>query len=139
MLKKAPFLSVFVSFLLFSQEFSNGVHLKNLDNRQYTIKYTEFVMSTRICNCKYPVPSIKNGLGSAYLRKNVKGFTVISKNNTQINNEIEIIGVIDPKTTILCLSANLLSIEVFEIGKLQNISNKTIVISDGKIKITSTK
>ncbi len=119
--------------LLYSQNFSNGTHLVNNDDKAYTIKYTEFTFSTRICNCKKPTPKMKNGLVSAYMRNNVKGFHIISKKDAPDIAGIEVTAIIDPHTRINCLGVNLRSLEIIGIGKISSVSDRTIVITKGKV------
>jgi hypothetical protein len=130
---------LFLTTFLYSQEFSNGTHLINNDDKTYTIKYTEYTLSTRICNCIKPTPKIKNGLVAASMRNDVSGFHIISRIDTSMIGGSEITAIIDPNTTINCLSVNMASLEIAGIGKIASASGKTIIINNGKIAMIPAK
>ena len=127
------FIFLFSTTFFYSQDFINGVHLINMDNKAYTIRYTECELTTRICRITKPVPAIKNGLACAILRNKIKGFKIISKKKCATFGEIEITAIISPKTTVNCLSVSLKSFELIGFGKLSSVSNRKIVISGGRI------
>jgi hypothetical protein len=120
-----------------AQVFTNGSHLVNLDNVAYTVRYTENAFSTRICWIKTPTKEIKNGLGSASMRGAIKGLEIKDTKPDGLNTRIE--AVISPKTTVLCLSVDLLSLEIEGIGKIDSLRNKTVIVKDGKITIVDTE
>lgn len=137
--KYSCFILFFLTTLLYSQEYRNGTHLINNDDKSYTIKYTEYTLSTRICNCTKPTPKIKNGLVAASMRNDIKGFHIISIIDTSMIGGTEITASIAPNAKIYCLSVNIASLEIVGIGSIASPSNKTIIISDGKIKVIPAK
>jgi hypothetical protein len=124
---------------LYSQGFRNGAHLINNDDKSYTIKYTEYTLSTRICNCTKPTPNIKNGLVAASMRNEIKGFHIISSIDTSMIGGTEITASIAPNTKIHCLSVNMASLEIAGIGNIESPSDKTIIITNGKITVIPAK
>lgn len=133
------FIVVFLTTFLYAQEYRNGTHLINKDNKTYTIKYTEYTLSARICNCTKSTPGIKNGLVAASMRNDVTGFHIISRIDTSKIGGSEITAIIDPKTKINCLSVNMASLEIDGIGNIASASGKTIIITNGKITLIPAK
>src|SRR5688572_13550378 len=120
------------STVIFAQDFSNGFHLINKDGKSYSIKYIEYALTTRICNVTKPTPKMKNGLAAARIRSNINGFKIVSAKDIGAG-KIEITATIEPRAKINCLSTNLISLEVDGSQTLNQISNDTIIIANGKL------
>lgn len=129
-------LLLLLSAPLHAQVFLNGSHLVNLDDKEYTVTYTEYVLSTRIARIQTPTKDIKNGLVSAYMREEIPGFRIIST-KTETTNLI-VTAVIAPKTVVPCLAVNLLSLEIAGVGRLEALDNKTVVVKNGKLTVVDT-
>ncbi len=127
---------LFISALS-AQSFQNGVHLRNDDDVPRTVVYREYVLTTRICFCDKPTPTMKNGLAPASLREGIEGFTIVSQKVLNIG-ESEVTAVIAPHKTVWCLSAStIFSIRIDGTTKdeLKGVADKTIVIKNGKLKL----
>ncbi|XDD49093.1 hypothetical protein AB3N59_11715 [Leptospira sp. WS92.C1] len=133
------FLLIFFSAIaIFAQSFKNGTHLINRDNRAYTIVYLENRLpSSKICFVKKPNKTIKNGLVPLFLRENVPGFKILSQKENTRTFEVETKAVIEAKTSIPCLSLNLISISLENGISFQGSKKQTIVIQNGKFILSS--
>jgi hypothetical protein len=125
--------------LFAAPDFSDGVHFINKDNKSYTIVYSAYSLTTRICHCRKPTPTIKNGLAPAYERNAPKGFRIVSKKDGKKPGMVEITAVVEPHTSAFCLSASLASLEIKGLSKMKNLKDKTVVIHSGKVAVFADK
>ncbi len=118
---------------LFSQDinFNTGVHLINEDDTTYTVVYREYTLTTRICQCIKPTPTMKNGLVPASMREAIPGWSILS---TKAQGRwSEITATIAPHTTVSCLGVNLGSLTVEGVGNTAGLYDQLVVIKNGKL------
>jgi hypothetical protein len=137
--KSVPVFPVLMFFILLfvpasSAEFRNGSCLINSDNTEYTFTYEDYPLTTRICSCVKPTPTMKNGLAPAYYRNSIKGFKIINKKEINMTREI-ITAVIQPNTTVRCLTVLGTKITLNNSASIEVQDGKTAVIQNGKLHI----
>ncbi|RHX84480.1 hypothetical protein [Leptospira stimsonii] len=134
MIKKSFFICIFLSSSLFSNEFRTGVHLINRDRVSHEIVYTEsMVPSSKICFVKKSTKAMKNGIAPIPLRKNEKGFRILSRESDPQKFQIITKVVIDAETVVPCLSMELDSIGFKEKAWNQRVKNQTLTIKNGEL------
>jgi len=127
-------LTITLTVQALSSNFRNGSHLINSDNIEYTITYEEIMLSTRICSCIKPTQTMKNGLTSASFRKSIKGFKIIHQKNDDMPT-VKFTAIIQPKTTVQCLSAYGTKITLNNSKSIEVADGKTAVIQNGLLHI----
>ncbi|MBM9578877.1 hypothetical protein JWG45_17160 [Leptospira sp. 201903070] len=132
--KKLFFVSILFSSALTAQEFKTGVHLINRDKVSHTIVYTESMSpSSQICFVKKSTKAMKNGIVPVSQRENVKGFRILFKENDSKKFQTMTRAVIEPGTTLSCLSMELDSISFGKERWNQKIKDQTLIIENGSL------
>jgi hypothetical protein len=132
-LLKILFLFIITTHII-AEDFIDGVHIQNKDDKTYIIKFNHYSMTTKICNIKKPTDKIKNGIASVVDRKD-KNLKITKKEKEKNFVGDKITAKINKNSNVDCICVRNSYIEVVGIGKKSLKSGSILIIKNGKLII----